>query len=217
MNALVMTLLPAIAVGSVAGGATASFVVWIVKTVIGERMRSEMRAEYDARFETLTAHLKSDADPQIEHDKAATGAETDPAIDPARQHGAVIGAIFPGLIRLHEAVHRCAYPADDPNNAAYQRHLDDMAHKAIDLNIEFHSRRPLLHIDTVRKIDEITSRVTMITASRGRRQVSAPVTSLDRGQQARPSAGILLVTRTHLMALEQDVRALVGEIAESRA
>ena len=142
--------------------------------------------------------------------------QSDLVAEPAHQQSSPTGAIFPELIRLHEAVHRCAYPADDLNDGLLQRRLDDVAYEAIALNIIYHSRRPPLHIDLVQKIEEITSRVTMIIALSARRPALATVTSRDYDRPVRPSAQSLSDTHAHLIALEQDVRTLVGEIAESQ-
>ncbi|QCP52951.1 hypothetical protein FAZ95_28000 [Trinickia violacea] len=126
-----------------------------------------------------------------------------------------IVAILPELIRLHEVVHRCAYPPDDLDDAVYQRRLDDVSDQAIKLSIASHSRRPLMPIGMARKLDALNSRLAMIATSSGHEPAALAGAGSDPDLPAWPVGGRLLVTRAHLIALEQEVRALVGEIAES--
>jgi hypothetical protein len=105
-------------------------------------------------------------------------------------HGATM-KIFAMLIRLHEAVHRCAYPVDDIDREAFQQRLNDLALTAAELTAALHPCQLELEIGTASQIDELMTRLAM-------------------GAPGGHSGSL----RSHLIELEQDIRILAGTIAK---
>jgi hypothetical protein len=112
------------------------------------------------------------------------------AIGVAQRRLSAIQAIFSTLIRLHEAVHRCAYPVGEPDDETYRQRLSDLAGKTAELVAELHPCRPDLELVMASRIEAIIT--ALMTAP--------PITHRDSLQ-------------FHLIELEQDVRTLLGAIA----
>lgn len=55
--------LVAVGIGGATGGA---LVLWLTKTWVGEKIRNQIKAEYDSQLETHKAKLKSESDVEIE-------------------------------------------------------------------------------------------------------------------------------------------------------
>jgi hypothetical protein len=50
----------------ISGATSGAFVFWLTKTWVGERIRNQIKAEYDSQLETLKARLKAESDVEIE-------------------------------------------------------------------------------------------------------------------------------------------------------
>jgi hypothetical protein len=112
------------------------------------------------------------------------------AIRVAQRRLGAIKEIFSTLIRLHEAVHRCAYPVGDPDDETYRQRLNDLAGKTAELAAQLHPCRP--HLDLV-----LASSIEAIVAGLTQALSIAHHGSL----------------QTHLIELERDMRAIAGAIA----
>ncbi|WP_146166160.1 hypothetical protein [Trinickia symbiotica] len=115
------------------------------------------------------------------------------AIGAAQQRLRAINPMFPALIRLHEALHRCAYPVDAMDDETHQRRLNDLAGKTVEVAAAFLSCRSDLNLDTKSKIEEIVTALTTM-----------------------PSWAHRDFSRSRLIELERDLRAVAGAIAAAR-
>jgi hypothetical protein len=97
--------------------------------------------------------------------------------------------VFAALIRLHEAVHRCAYPFAEPDHETFQQRLNDLAGTTAELaaTLQPCQFEPV----TASKVDELIAR-------------------LAKGAPGGHSDSL----RSHLIGLEQDIRILAGVIAK---
>jgi hypothetical protein len=98
--------------------------------------------------------------------------------------------VFAALVRLHEAVHRCAYPFAEPDHETFQRRLNDLARTTAELAAALHPCQLELEPGTASKVDELIARLAM-------------------GAPGRHSDAL----RSHLIELERDIRGLAGVTA----
>jgi hypothetical protein len=113
------------------------------------------------------------------------------AIGAAQRRLGATRKIFAMLIRLHEAVHRCAYPFDETDRETFQQRLNDLACTAAELAAALHPCQLELEPVTASQVDELITRLAML----------AP-------------GGHSGSVRSHLIELEQDIRILAGTIAK---
>jgi hypothetical protein len=116
------------------------------------------------------------------------------AIGVAQPRFGAIKAMFSTLIRLHEVVHRCAYPVSEPDDETHRQRLNDLAGKTAEFAAQFHPCRPDLDLVMASRIEAIIEGLNeaLLIANRGSLQ-------------------------SHLIELERDVRALAGVIATAHA
>jgi hypothetical protein len=99
--------------------------------------------------------------------------------------------VFAVLIRLHEAVHRCAYPLAEPDRETFQQRLNHLAWTTAELTAALHSCQRELESVPASRVEELLARLAM----------GAPAGHADS-------------LRSHLIELEQDIRTLAGIIAK---
>jgi hypothetical protein len=99
--------------------------------------------------------------------------------------------VFVALIRLHEAVHRCAYPFAEPDHETFRQRLNDLARTTAELVAALQPYQPELEPDTASRVDELIARLA--TGAPGEHSDSL---------------------RSYLIELERDIRILAGIIAQ---
>jgi hypothetical protein len=112
------------------------------------------------------------------------------AIGVAQRRLGAIKAIFSTLIRLHEAVHRCAYPVGEPDDDTYRQRLNDLAGKTAEFAAQLHP--------CGQDLDPV---------------VASGIEALVAGLTKAPSIAHHGSLQSHLIELERDTRALAGVIA----
>jgi hypothetical protein len=120
-----VTLLSSASVSAALSGA----LVWLLRTWIGERLRSAIQAEYAEKLEILKAQLKAEADLKLENWRAALKGQADVELEKLRaslaiaaaarnaQYGGLVERRFEAiasvhglLLRFHQAVHQLVQP-----------------------------------------------------------------------------------------------------------
>jgi len=78
-------------------------VVWLSKTWISEKIKGQIKGEYDARLERLKAELKAQADVEVEKLKAQLKSQSDSEVERLKSHLSIAAAERQfRFSRLHE-------------------------------------------------------------------------------------------------------------------
>ena len=96
-----LTLVSSLAVSTLTAGGIAATLIWLSKNYLSERIKGEIKHEYDSEIEILKARLKSDADVEVEKLKsqlAITAAERQVRFSRLHEkRGEVIAEVYAAL------------------------------------------------------------------------------------------------------------------------
>jgi hypothetical protein len=81
LGTLARQIVEFLAAWGLSAAAGAGFAVWIMRTWISEKIRSQIKSEYDEKLATLQARLKSEYDEKLETHKAQLKAQGDVEIE----------------------------------------------------------------------------------------------------------------------------------------
>lgn len=231
-----LQLLGTWAVGSIAG---AGLTVLALRTWMSERIKGSIKAEYDERIETLKAQLKSEYDQKLETHKAQLKAQSDVEIELLKSRLSVASAqqqvrfsrlhekradviteVYASLKTLLGAVAEYTAIFEQAGMAPREERAKAAAAKINNFIVLYRNNSIFIPRPTISKIDSILKIIkeVFIEFHWGVDHVMRGTQQLDTTDKwLKVSQDVENISSVALIELEDDLRRLLGEVAENRS
>lgn len=200
--------------------------VWLLRTWIGERVRSAIQTEYAEKLETLKAQLQADAALKLETYKATLKGRGDAEIEKLRaslaiaaaqrntQYGGLVERRFEAiasvhglLLRFHQAVHQLVQPAlfvTEPSN-------DERSEAVYQASVEFENAYPKNKIFLPKALSDQIDHIRQSLVSNANVYQMLVVPKKDHQRHLEVYTKVSDELPKTIAALEAELRALMGD------